>query len=81
MFGSGWEAIYVNLGHVYRKQQRWEEAETVYFKALALVPAQPATYAALAFTFHLQVCAHCACCRLQRSQSVKISVDCLSVFG
>lgn len=52
---EGWESVYVNLGHVYRKQQRWEEAETVFFKALALLPGQPSTYAALAFTYHLQV--------------------------
>lgn len=52
---SGWESIYVNLGHVYRKQQRWQEAEEVYFKALSLKPGQASTYAALAFTYHLQV--------------------------
>lgn len=56
---SGWESIYVNLGHVYRKQQRWQEAEEVYFKALSLKPGQASTYAALAFTYHLQVSVTC----------------------
>ena len=52
---ADWESIYVNLGHVYRKQQRWPEAEEVYFKALSLKPGQASTYGALAFTYHLQV--------------------------
>ena len=45
----------MNLGRVYRKQQRWQEAVEVYFKALSLKPGQASTYAALAFTYHLQV--------------------------
>jgi tetratricopeptide (TPR) repeat protein len=55
LFFSAWESIYVNLGHVYRKQQRWQEAEDIYMKALSHVPGQPSTFAALGYTYHLQV--------------------------
>ena len=46
----------VNLGHVLRKQQRYGEAAEQYQLALSLAPGQPGTYAALGFTYHLQVC-------------------------
>ena len=45
----------VNLGHCYRKQQRWAEAVQVYERALGLCPGQASTYAALGFTKHLKV--------------------------
>lgn len=52
---SGWEPMVVNLGHCYRKQQRWQEAIQVYERALGLCPGQASTYAALGFTKHLKV--------------------------
>lgn len=51
----GWEPIVVNLGHCYRKQQRWDDAIQVYERALGLCPGQAGTYAALGFTRHLKV--------------------------
>ncbi len=45
----------VNLGHCYRKQQRWDDAIQVYERALGLCPGQAGTYAALGFTRHLKV--------------------------
>lgn len=51
---TGWEPVVVNLGHCYRKQQRWGEAMQVYERALGLCPGQASTYAALGFTKHLQ---------------------------
>ena len=45
----------VNLGHCYRKQQRWDDAVQVYERALGLCPGQAGTYAALGFTRHLKV--------------------------
>ena len=52
---AGWEPLVVNLGHCYRKQQRWDEAIQVYERALGLCPGQAGTYAALGFTRHLKV--------------------------
>ena len=52
---AGWEPLVVNLGHCYRKQQRWDEAVQVYERALGLCPGQAGTYAALGFTRHLKV--------------------------
>ena len=51
----GWEPLVVNLGHCYRKQQRWDDAIQVYERALGLCPGQAGTYAALGFTRHLKV--------------------------
>ena len=48
----------VNLGHCYRKQQRWDDAVQVYERALGLCPGQAGTYAALGFTRHLKVTSH-----------------------
>lgn len=53
--GIGWEPLVVNLGHCYRKQQRWDDAVQVYERALGLCPGQAGTYAALGFTRHLKV--------------------------
>ena len=60
----------VNLGHCYRKQQRWDEAIQVYERALGLCPGQSGTYAALGFTRHLKVriMAHL----LQKKHSLKV---------
>ena len=52
---AGWEPLVVNLGHCYRKQQRWDDAIQVYERALGLCPGQAGTYAALGFTRHLKV--------------------------
>ena len=52
---TAWEPTLLNLGHVYRKQQRWREAEETYLRALSLAPGQAATFAALGYTNHLQV--------------------------
>lgn len=54
----GWEPVVVNLGHCYRKQQRWDDAVQVYERALGLCPGQAGTYAALGFTRHLKVTSH-----------------------
>ncbi|KAL0042944.1 hypothetical protein WJX79_004643 [Trebouxia sp. C0005] len=51
---AGWESLVVNLGHCYRKQQRWDDAIQVYERALGLCPGQAGTYAALGFTRHLK---------------------------
>ena len=50
------ECALINLAHVYRKQKRWPEAVDTFEQALGLCPGQASTYAALAFTYHLQVC-------------------------
>ena len=55
MCDIGWEPLVVNLGHCYRKQQRWDDAVQVYERALGLCPGQAGTYAALGFTRHLKV--------------------------
>jgi len=47
------EVSLVNLGHTYRKLQRWEDSLDVLHKALALEPYQPGTHAAIAYTYHL----------------------------
>lgn len=52
---AGWEPTVVNLGHVFRKQQRWDDAIAAYEKALGICPGRPGTYAALGFTYHLKV--------------------------
>ena len=58
MCDLGWEPVVVNLGHCYRKQQRWDDAVQVYERALGLCPGQAGTYAALGFTRHLKVISH-----------------------
>ena len=47
------EVSLVNLGHTYRKLQRWEDSLDVLHKALSLEPYQPGTHAAIAYTYHL----------------------------
>jgi uncharacterized protein HemY len=57
---AGWEPLIVNLGHVHRKQKRYSEATELFETALGLCPGQPGTYAALAYTYHIEVnpCSH-----------------------
>ena len=43
------------MGHVLRKTRRYQEATQLYHEALVLAPGQAGTYAALGFTYHLQV--------------------------
>jgi hypothetical protein len=45
----------VNLGHVYRKLRQYTDAIFCYEKALGLRPGMPGTFAALGYTYHLQV--------------------------
>ena len=45
----------MNMGHVLRKSGRYREAVEKYHAALVLAPGQAGTYAALGFTYHLQV--------------------------
>lgn len=44
-----WEAIYNNLGHVYRKQAKYNMALEMHKKALQIDPEQPSTLADIAF--------------------------------
>ena len=44
-----WEPLYNNLGHVLRKQGKFEEALEAHMKALQLDPVNPSTLTALAF--------------------------------
>ena len=67
----------MNLGHCYRKQQRWDDAIQVYERALGLCPGQAGTYAALGFTRHLKVykpltyLLTCLMCRIWHSASME----------
>jgi anaphase-promoting complex subunit 6 len=45
----------VNLGHVYRKKMHFDEAIKLYQQALSLRPGMASTFAALGYTYHLQV--------------------------
>ncbi|CAI5490382.1 unnamed protein product, partial [Closterium sp. Naga37s-1] len=49
-----WESTVVNLGHSYRKMRRYGDALMVYEQALSLRPNTASTFAAMAFTHHLQ---------------------------
>lgn len=44
-----WEAVYNNLGHVYRKQGKYKMAMEMHKKALQVDPEQPSTLADIAF--------------------------------
>lgn len=43
------------MAHVLRKSRRYEEAVEQYHAALVLAPGEAGTFAALGFTYHLQV--------------------------
>ena len=60
---ADWEPTVFNLGHVYRKQQRWDLAIAAFQQALGICPARASTYAALALSYHLQVGCPLACHR------------------
>ncbi|GJP52697.1 hypothetical protein CLOM_g11789, partial [Closterium sp. NIES-68] len=51
---GAWESTVVNLGHSYRKMRRYGDALLVYEQALSLRPNTASTFAAIAFTHHLQ---------------------------
>ncbi len=48
-----WSTAFSNLGHCYRKLLRWDDAISMFRKALSLDPSDAATHTALAFTLHL----------------------------
>jgi len=48
-----WEPTIFNLGQSYRKIRRFENAALCFEKAMALVPGNPSSYAALGYTRHL----------------------------
>lgn len=58
------EPTVVNLGHTLRKQKHYDEAIQMFERALGLSPGQPGTFAALAYTYHLQVHLLGALCKL-----------------
>ena len=59
---TDWEPSLFNLGHVYRRQQRWDEAVAAFQQALGLAPHRASTLAALALTYHSQAsCPVCLC--------------------
>ena len=49
-----WEPTVVNLAHAYRKLRKFNSAIEMLNKALSASPRQAGTYAALAYTLHLQ---------------------------
>jgi anaphase-promoting complex subunit 6 len=48
-----WEALLNNLGHTYRKQERYEEALAFFKQALVLSPLNPSTYSSIGFVMSL----------------------------
>lgn len=46
---QAWEPVYNNLGHVYRKQKRYNEALKMHRQALQLAPNNPDTLTAIAY--------------------------------
>ena len=42
-----WEALLNNLGHTYRKQERYQEALAFFKQALVLSPLNPSTYSSI----------------------------------
>lgn len=51
---SAWEPVYNNLGHVLRKQGKYDEALSCHFNSLQLDPHNPSTLTAIAFIYLLQ---------------------------
>lgn len=51
---SAWEPLYNNLGHVLRKQGKYQEALEAHMSALQLDPTNPSTLTAIAFLHLLQ---------------------------
>ena len=49
-----WETVYNNLGHVLRKQRKFDEALSMHFSALQLSPNQPSSLTAIAFIYLLK---------------------------
>jgi len=49
-----WEGTLVNLGHCYRKKGQYDDAIRAYEQAIGLCPRRSSSFAALAFTYHLQ---------------------------
>ncbi len=50
-----WQPTWLALGHTLRKLHRWDEASAALLTAHRLLPGQPATHAALGYTYQLQV--------------------------
>ena len=50
---SAWEPVYNNLGHVLRKQGKYDEALSCHFNSLQLGPHNPSTLTAIAFLYLL----------------------------
>lgn len=48
-----WEALLNNLGHTYRKQERYKEALAYFKQALVLSPLNPSTYSSIGFVMSL----------------------------
>jgi len=48
-----WEALLNNLGHTYRKQERYKEALSFFKQALVLSPRNPSTYSSIGFVLSL----------------------------
>jgi len=53
-FSVTWEPTLFNLGHCYRKMQRFDDAIDAYSKAMRRSPRNASTYTALGFTHHLK---------------------------
>ena len=51
---QAWEPVYNNLGHVYRKQKKYDLALKMHRQALQLAPNHPDTLSALAFVHLLE---------------------------
>lgn len=51
---QAWEPVYNNLGHVYRKQKKYDLALKTHTQALQLSPNEPTTLTAIAFAHLLQ---------------------------
>ena len=49
-----WETVYNNLGHVLRKQGKYDEALSMHLSALQLAPNQPSSLTAIAFIYLLK---------------------------
>ena len=49
-----WETVYNNLGHVLRKQWKFDKALSMHLSALQLSPNQPSSLTAIAFVYLLK---------------------------